>query len=123
MGKGVAIEPSTSRVVAPFDGSVVMLAPSKHAIGLRSQAGVELLIHVGLDTVKLNGEPFTLHVKEGDAIKTGDLLLEYDQKAIEAAGLKTTTPVIVTNTSDFSEIIIEEKEQTKERELLLTVVN
>ncbi|GAF11354.1 PTS system, beta-glucoside-specific IIB component [Bacillus sp. JCM 19045] len=122
MGKGVAIEPSGNRVVAPFNGSVVMVAPSKHAIGLRSQAGVELLIHVGLDTVKLNGEPFTLHVKEGDAIKTGDLLLEFDQEAIEAAGLKTTTPVIVTNTPDFSEILIEEKEQTKERELLLTVV-
>lgn len=101
MGQGVVIEPSEGRVVAPFDGSVALLFPTKHAIGLVSDQGVELMIHIGIDTVKLDGQHFTAHVKQGDRIKRGDLLVEFDKDAIKAAGYETQTPVIVTNGADF----------------------
>ncbi|AIF65761.1 PTS beta-glucoside transporter subunit IIABC [Terribacillus saccharophilus] len=122
MGKGLAIEPSENKVHAPFDGTIVMLAPTKHAIGLRSMSGAEVLIHVGLDTVKLNGEPFTLHVKEGDRVKQGDVLSEFDSEAIEAAGVQTITPIIVTNPANYKEIIIDDTETTTQGNDLLTVV-
>ncbi|MFP7478285.1 beta-glucoside-specific PTS transporter subunit IIABC [Terribacillus saccharophilus] len=122
MGKGLAIEPSENKVYAPFDGSIVMLAPTKHAIGLRSKSGAEVLIHVGLDTVKLDGSPFTLHVKEGDSVKKGDILSEFDIGAIEAAGVQTITPIIVTNPANYKEIIIDETETTTQGNDLLTVV-
>lgn len=122
MGKGLAIEPNENKVYAPFDGTIVMLAPTKHAIGLRSMSGAEVLIHVGLDTVKLNGEPFTLHVKEGDRVKQGDVLSEFDSEAIEAAGVQTITPIIVTNPANYKEIIIDDTETTTQGNDLLTVV-
>lgn len=122
MGKGLAIVPDDNKVYAPFEGSIVMVAPSKHAIGLRSKFGVEMLIHVGLDTVKLNGEPFTLHVKEGDKVKQGDVLSEFNIEAIEAAGVQTITPIIVTNPANYKEIIIDDTETTTQGNDLLTVV-
>lgn len=122
MGKGLAIEPNENKVYAPFDGTIVMLAPTKHAIGLRSMSGAEVLIHVGLDTVKLNGEPFTLHVEEGDRVKQGDVLSEFDSEAIEAAGVQTITPIIVTNPANYKEIIIDDTETTTQGNDLLTVV-
>lgn len=122
MGKGLAIKPNENKVYAPFDGTIVMLAPTKHAIGLRSMSGAEVLIHVGLDTVKLNGEPFTLHVKEGDRVKQGDVLSEFDSEAIEAAGVQTITPIIVTNPANYKEIIIDDTETTTQGNDLLTVV-
>ncbi|SEO10542.1 PTS system, beta-glucosides-specific IIC component [Terribacillus saccharophilus] len=122
MGKGLAIEPNENKVYAPFDGTIVMLAPTKHAIGLRSMSGAEVLIHVGLDTVKLHGEPFTLHVKEGDRVKQGDVLSEFDSEAIEAAGVQTITPIIVTNPANYKEIIIDDTETTTQGNDLLTVV-
>lgn len=122
MGKGLAIVPDNNKVYAPFEGSIVMVAPSKHAIGLRSKFGVEMLIHVGLDTVKLNGEPFTLHVKEGDKVKQGDVLSEFNIEAIKAAGVQTITPIIVTNPANYKEIIIDDTETTTQGNDLLTVV-
>ncbi|MGG1592759.1 beta-glucoside-specific PTS transporter subunit IIABC [Terribacillus saccharophilus] len=122
MGKGLAIEPNENKVYAPFDGTVVMVAPTKHAIGLRSNSGAEVLIHVGLDTVKLDGSPFTLHVKEGDRVKKGDVLSEFDSEAIEAAGVQTITPIIVTNPANYKEIIIDDTETTTQGNDLLTVV-
>ena len=97
LGKGVAIRPTSGAVYAPFDGTVVAAFPTGHAIGLRGVDGVELLIHVGLDTVKLGGEHFTLKVQSGTEVKAGDLLLEFDGDAIEKAGYDLITPVIVTN--------------------------
>lgn len=97
LGKGVAVRPTSGAVYAPFDATVVAAFPTGHAIGLRGVDGVELLIHVGLDTVKLGGRHFTLKVQSGTEVKAGDLLLEFDGAAIEAAGYDLITPVIVTN--------------------------
>ncbi|MBT9605212.1 beta-glucoside-specific PTS transporter subunit IIABC [Microbacterium sp.] len=97
LGTGVAIRATSGAVYAPFDGTIVAAFPTGHAIGLRGVDGVELLIHVGLDTVKLGGQHFSLKVSSGQDVKAGDLLLEFDGDAIERAGYDLITPVIVTN--------------------------
>ena len=97
MGRGAAVKSPQGKVVAPFDGEVTVLFPTKHAIGLHSTAGVDLLVHVGLDTVNLEGKHFTAHVEQGAKIRKGDVLIEFDEAAIRAAGYDTTTPVVVTN--------------------------
>ena len=107
MGRGGAVQNPGGRVTAPFDGAVTSVFDTRHAIGLVSEAGVELLIHVGLDTVSLQGRHFTAHVQEGDKVKKGDLLLEFDEAAIREAGYDTTTPVVVTNADEFGTIIID----------------
>lgn len=96
-GKGIAIEPSDDHVYAPFDGEIVAVFPSKHAIGLRSTTGIEVLIHVGLNTVMLNGEHFTTHIAQGEQVKQGQLLLTFDKQAIKEAGYSLVTPVLITN--------------------------
>lgn len=106
LGKGVAIEASKGRVVAPVSGSISTLFPTKHAIGITSDEGVEILIHVGIDTVKLEGKHFTAHAKEGDRVKAGDLLLEFDQKGIRESGYDPTVAVIITNTFDYSQVAV-----------------
>ena len=107
LGEGYAIVPSKGKVYAPFDGTCENLFDTLHAMGLVSDSGVELLIHVGLETVGLNGAPFKAHIKSGDKFKKGDLLLEFDIDAIKAAGCETQTPVIVTNAEDVGGITIE----------------
>jgi len=104
LGKGIAIEPSVGRVVAPVDGTVEIMFETKHAISIVSKEGVELLIHVGLDTVQLKGEHFITHAKVGDKVTKGDLLLEFDIEKIKAAGYQVITPVIICNTADYKEI-------------------
>ena len=111
MGRGAAVKNPQGKVRAPFDGEVTVLFPTKHAIGLHSTAGVDLLVHVGLDTVNLEGKHFTAHVEQGAAIKKGDLLIEFDEAAIRAAGYDMTTPVVVTNTADYGRIEISLGEQ------------
>ena len=101
MGKGIAIEPTAGKVVSPIDGEVTVAFKTKHAIGLTSDHGAEILIHVGIDTVQLDGKHFTLHVQQGDRVKPGDLLLEFDMEAIKAAGFSLSTPIIVTNSSSY----------------------
>ncbi|MEK5213767.1 beta-glucoside-specific PTS transporter subunit IIABC [Bacillus sp. FSL R5-0603] len=123
MGQGLAIEPSDSKLYAPFDGTVVMVAPTKHAIGLRSASGVELLAHIGLDTVTLDGTPFSLKVKEGDTVKKGEVLVEFDKAFIEEKGLTTITPVIITNSHAYQEILIEEIEESALHQKIFTVVS
>ncbi|OWR32993.1 PTS beta-glucoside transporter subunit IIABC [Saccharibacillus sp. O23] len=105
MGKGVAIEPSVGRVVAPFDGTVTVAFKKKHALAVVSDTGAEILVHVGVDTVKLDGQHFTSHIQEGDRVKAGQLLLEFDIEQIRAAGYPTVTPVIVTNTFDYEDVL------------------
>ncbi len=105
MGKGVAINPSEGRICAPFDGKVLTAMNTKHAIGLLSDDGVELLIHLGIYTVNLGGAPFTLHVAAKDRVKAGDLLMEFDMAAIEASGNSVITPLVVTNSNKFSDVL------------------
>jgi PTS system beta-glucosides-specific IIC component len=104
LGEGYAIEPTEGKVCAPFDGSVIMLFETKHAIGLRNDDGAEVLIHIGLDTVELHGEGFETFVQEGDRIAVGDVLVKFDKEFIQSKGYQLTTPVIVTNTTEFSSL-------------------
>lgn len=106
MGKGFAVEPTVGEIVSPINGKVMMVFETKHAIGLTSDEGVEVLIHIGLDTVNLKGEGFTAHVATGDTVRVGDRLMEFDMDLIKEAGYKLTTPVIITNTADYSEITL-----------------
>ena len=105
LGKGVAIIPSDNKVIAPFAGEVASLFQTKHAIGLLSDNGIEVLIHVGIDTVKLEGKPFTAHVKVGDRVQAGDLLVEFDRQAIIDAGYDLATPIIISNSDDYHEVM------------------
>ncbi|MBD3880107.1 MAG: PTS glucose transporter subunit IIA, partial [Quinella sp. 1Q5] len=107
MGRGIAVQEPKGQVLAPFDGEITVFFPTGHAIGLKSDDGIELLIHVGMDTVKMNGEGFTPKKEAGDKIKKGDILLEFSPDAIKKAGYETTTPVVVTNHADFGDITIE----------------
>ena len=104
LGKGVVILPEEGKVYAPVTGTVTVLFPSLHAIGIMSDAGVELLIHIGINTVQLNGEGFTAHIKQGDQIKQGQLLVEFDMNKIKEAGYSLETPVLVTNYADLKEV-------------------
>lgn len=104
MGKGCAVIPEEGKVYAPFDGKVVGLLDSHHAVGMESADGVEVLIHVGMDTVKLNGRCFTIHVEEGEQVKKGQLLLEFDIPGIKEAGYEVTTPIIITNSDEFNDV-------------------
>ena len=113
MGQGVAIEPSVGEVVAPADGVIRLLFPTNHAIGLATDDGAELLIHVGMDTVALEGQGFTAHVVQGSKVKAGQLLLSFDIEAIKAAGYPVTTPVIVTNTDRYESVNVLAKGDVK----------
>lgn len=105
MGEGVAIIPSNGKLLAPFAGKVTSIFNTKHAFGLTSDTGVELLIHVGIDTVELKGEGFTTHVKEGDTIEKGQLLMDIDLNFIKEKGYPIITPIIVTNTQSYLEVL------------------
>lgn len=113
-GQGIAIQPTQGIVYAPFDGEVVAIFPSLHAIGLRSENGTELLIHVGLNTVMLDGKYFTLKTKQGEKVKLGDVLLEFDLDAIEKEGYSLITPILVTNVEgDKVKIQVSEDEEVE----------
>lgn len=107
LGNGLAVEPSEGKVYAPFDGVCVTLFETLHAMGLQSDEGFELLIHVGLETVSLEGKPFKAHIKSGDRIKKGQLMLEFDMAAIKAAGCELITPVLVVNQDGSREVTVE----------------
>ena len=105
VGKGIAIEPSEDgKVFAPFDGVIETAFPTKHAIGLTSDKGAEILIHIGMDTVKLDGKYFTSHIEEGQKIKKGDLLMEFDTEKIKEAGYSAITPIVITNFENYGNI-------------------
>ena len=104
LGEGVAIEPTGTTVVAPAAGKVAATYPSGHAVGLKLENGIELLIHVGLDTVNLDGKGFSVKVAKGDVVAAGDALIEFDPEVIKEAGYPLITPVIVTNTRKFAEV-------------------
>lgn len=104
MGKGAAIIPTIGETVAPEDGEVVSLFRTKHAIGFQTQSGAEILIHIGIDTVKLDGQHFEAHVEAGQKVKKGDRLVSFDIDAIKQAGFEVTTPIIITNSDDYIDV-------------------
>lgn len=120
MGKGFAIQPSEGRVVSPINGTVFSLSKSGHAIGLVSDNGAEMLIHIGIDTVKLKGQFFSPKVQAGAKVAVGDVLMEFDREEIEKAGYTTITPVIITNMHQYHSIESAGRTAIKEQELLFT---
>ena len=104
LGQGCGIEPDDNTVYSPVDGEVVQVADTKHAVGIQSSEGVEVLIHVGMDTVDMKGEGFSPKVKVGDKVKIGEPLLVFDPEKIKAAGHPLTTALVITNSDEFSEI-------------------
>lgn len=121
MGQGVLIEPSEGLLVAPVDGVVSVLFPTNHAVGLVTDQGLELLMHIGMDTVNLEGKGFETFVEQGDRVKTGDRLISFDMDAIKKAGYVTETPVIVTNQNDYQpEAVGALPHDTRQGEELLT---
>ena len=102
LGNGIAIEPVEGKVLAPCNGTVGTMFDTGHAVTLNTENGAEILIHVGLETVSLGGKPFKVHVKDGDKVKKGQLLMEADLEAIKAAGLPTITPVVICNSDEFT---------------------
>ena len=106
LGPGCGIEPTGGTVYAPFDGKITSIVPTLHAVGLESTEGIELLIHIGMDTITLRGSGFTPLVREGQAVKAGTPLLNVDLDAIRAAGLSTESAVIVTNADDLPKLHI-----------------
>lgn len=121
LGKGIGIEPAEGRAVSPVNGTVSVVFDTKHAIGITSDEGMEVLIHIGLDTVQLNGEPFNVHVKVGDKVKVGDLLAEFDMDKIKEAGYKTVTPIIISNTDAYSDVKVLAKGDIDEKAEMLRV--
>lgn len=123
LGKGVAVLPYEGKVVSPVDGVLTTLFPTGHAIGITSDSGAEILIHIGMDTVQLEGKHFNAKVKQGEKIKKGQLLLEFDVEAIKNEGFEVITPVIVTNSQNYLEVIESKSEDIAFEEALLNVVN
>lgn len=121
LGKGIAIVPEEGVVYAPFDGVAEMVFDTRHALGLNNGKGIELLIHVGLNTVELDGKYYETHIKDGDCIKVGQKLLTFDMEGIKNAGYDLTTPVIVTNSDDWKQVHTEKMGKTMVSEKIITV--
>jgi len=122
LGKGCAIVPAEGKVYSPVDGEVSMVFDTKHAISLTSDKGTEILVHVGLDTVTLKGEPFTILVEQDAKVKAGDPLMEVDLEAIAAAGLSTVSPVVICNTDDFKDVIRSVGKDVKPGDVIMEIV-
>ncbi|MFL2101512.1 beta-glucoside-specific PTS transporter subunit IIABC [Desemzia sp. FAM 24101] len=123
LGKGVAIKPAEGVVVSPISGTVTATFDSKHAIGLTSDNGMELLIHVGIDTVQLAGEGYEYFVEKGQRVNVGDKLIEFDLEGIAAKGYSTITPVVITNSTDYEDILTVSKSSVSQGEQLVKVIN
>ena len=121
LGKGFGVEPEEGKAYAPVNGEVTTVFDTLHAIGLLGEDGVELLIHIGMDTVKLNGKGFDVKVKTGDHVKAGDLLVEFDMDLIQKEGYPVTTAVVVTNTDRYKEVALSKNGKAEHGEHVLTV--
>lgn len=119
LGKGVAIIPSEGKIVAPADGTISVFFETKHAVSISAENSAEIIVHVGLDTVNLKGEHFTAHKQQGDKVKAGELLLEFDMEAIKAAGYDVITPVIICNTPDFPDMVCHTGQDVKELDTII----
>lgn len=122
LGEGIAVQPLEGKIYAPADGKIIQVIDTLHAISMITDFGAELIVHVGLDSVKMNGGPFTPHVKNDDMVKRGDLLLTVDLKAIEDAGFQTVTPVIVCNISDYEKFISINEQSVNAGDTILTLI-
>lgn len=122
LGKGVAILPKEGKVYAPVDGEISALFPTLHAIGIKAETGVEVLIHVGLNTVQLEGKWFEAKIKQGDHVEQGQLLLEFNKEEIEKAGYCMETPIIISNTDNFLDVVETKEESVNVLEPLLTIL-
>ena len=120
LGKGIAVNPSVGQVIAPADGEVTTLFPTGHAIGIKTNKGAEILIHIGMDTVKMNGDGFKTHVQQGDKIKQGQLLIEFDIDKIKKTGYPVITPVLVTNHDSYKDIVTADGEKISQGDNLIT---
>ncbi|MEY8516227.1 sucrose-specific PTS transporter subunit IIBC [Lachnospiraceae bacterium 29-84] len=121
LGDGVGIEPETGEVVAPFDGEISSVTETHHAVGITGPGGMELLIHVGVDTVKMNGDGFTVLVSEGDKVRAGQKIMEFDISKIKAAGYSTTSAVLLTNSDDYQSCNVAKTGKSKQMEKIITV--
>ncbi|WP_310603419.1 beta-glucoside-specific PTS transporter subunit IIABC [Anaerosporobacter sp.] len=122
LGQGVAIIPTEGKVYSPIDGEIVTFYPTGHAIGLVSTEGIEVLIHVGMDTVKMNGDGFLIKASQGAKVKKGDLLLEFDIAKIKAAGYSVTTPIAITNIENFTDVIPDASGNVNVGDKIITVI-
>jgi PTS system beta-glucosides-specific IIC component len=122
MGKGIAIDPVKGELIAPADGEITTVFPTGHAIGLTTKDGAEILIHIGMDTVELEGKGFEVFVKQGDQVRAGDLLVRFDIEAIKAAGYSVITPIVVTNTDHFADVLELNQEEIIASEDFLAIV-
>ncbi|MBQ2766214.1 MAG: PTS glucose transporter subunit IIA, partial [Clostridia bacterium] len=104
LGDGAAIEPSEGKLYSPCDGTIETVFDTRHAVNIKGVDGCEILLHIGIDTVKLNGKYFTAHVNSGQTVKRGDLLLSFDMKGIKNEGYKLTSPIVVCNSDEYGEI-------------------
>ncbi len=121
IGLGVAVEPDEGKIYAPDDGKVLGLFKTLHAITMRTSFGAEILIHIGLDTVHLNGEHFVSHIKRGDVVRRGELIMECDINRIKEAGYHTVTSLIVCNTKEFVDITPKNEGSTTPNDIILTL--
>ncbi len=121
LGDGVGIEPEVGEVVAPFDGEISSVTDTCHAVGITGPEGMEVLIHVGVDTVNMKGDGFTLHVAEGEKVKAGQKLISFDIAKIQAAGYSATTAVLLTNSDDYPEFQVVKTGETQTMEKLFTI--
>lgn len=122
MGKGIAIDPQDGVLVSPAKAEVTLVFPTKHAIGLRTENGAELLIHIGMDTVSLAGKGFKTFVQVGDMVEAGQKLLEFDLYQIKEANLPVITPIVVTNTGDYEDILVTQELIINSGDYLLTTI-
>lgn len=122
LGKGVAVIPTEGKIYAPADGEISLLFDTLHAVSMTTTDGVEILIHVGLDTVKLKGDGFVAHVATGDTVKKGDLLLSVDLEALKADGYDTVTPMVVCNTDDYADVKTKDLTEVEQGKDLLHII-
>ena len=122
MGKGIAIEPENGELLAPADGVITTIFPTGHAVGITTTDGIELLMHIGMDTVELEGKGFEVFVKQGDTVHTGDLLVRFDIDTIKKAGYSVITPIVVTNTDHFADVLEFDQEEIIASEDFLAIV-
>ncbi len=122
LGKGIAILPRDGKIYAPVSGVISATFETKHAIGLTTNDGLEILIHIGIDTVKLKGRPFIQHVEKGNTVKKGDLLVEFDIESIKESGCDPTTMIVVTNSNNYLEVIPTKKREVSKKDNILTII-